>query len=282
MAERLRVLLAGAGYVGTALGLSLARADHTVFALSRNPDALPRELSPMRADLTDPETLTRLPEGLDFAVFSASAGESLDEAYVRVYVRGLSNLLEALAPQQSLRRVFFTSSTAVYAQDDGSWVDEQSPTEPTHFSGRRTLEAEQVAATSVVPTTVFRCSGIYGPGRSRLVASVRDGSARIPSNDHFTNRIHRDDLAGALRYFMERGIAEDRVLVSDDDPAPYSDVVSWLAERLGVPRPPVENTGKRSRGGNKRCRNGKLRALGYELRFPTFREGYSAQLASEH
>jgi nucleoside-diphosphate-sugar epimerase len=279
MTERLRVLLAGCGYVGTALGLELCRSGHEVFALSRHPQRLPADFNRIEADLRDPSTLTSLPASVDFAVFSASAGEASDEAYRKTYVEGLSNLLGALEHNPSLRRVFFTSSTAVYAQKDGEWVDEGSPTEPSHYSGRRTLQAEEVALNSPAPTTVLRCSGIYGPGRTRLVDALRAGTLRLPAEDHFTNRIHRDDIAFALLHLIENAIAADRVVLSDDDPAPYSEVVAWLAQRLGVPLPPVDpNAPTRLRGGNKRCNNQRLHALGYALRFPSYREGYAAQL----
>jgi nucleoside-diphosphate-sugar epimerase len=280
MTERLRVLLAGCGYVGTALGLSLAQAGHEVFALSRNPARLPSEFHRLRADLTDARTLEHLPAGLDFAVFSATPAEASDEAYQRTYVQGLSHLLQALADHAATRRVFFTSSTAVYAQNDGGWVDERSPTEPSHFTGRRTLEAELVAASGVVPATVLRCAGIYGPGRTRLVDSVREGTLRLPAEDHFTNRIHRDDVAGAVHYFIDHGTQADCVILSDDRPAPYSEVVTWLAQRLGVPVPKVDPAAPpRSRGGNKRCQNRKLHELGYALRYPSYEQGYGAMLS---
>lgn len=275
MALRLRVLIAGCGYVGTALGLALLRAGHEVFALSRNPDRLPSEFSRLHADLADPSTL-RLPPGLDFAMFSASADESSDDAYRRTYVNGLSNLLEALASSPTLKRLFFTSSTAVYAQSDGGWVDEASPTEPRHFSGKRTLEAEEVALGSALPATVLRCSGIYGPERTRLVEGVRTGALRIPPEDHFTNRIHRDDIVGAVMHLMQTNGDVDRLLLSDDDPAPYTEVIAYLARRLGVPLPAVDpEAPPRARGGNKRCRNQRLHELGYELRFPSYRDGYA-------
>src|SRR5262245_27488169 len=135
MMPNLSVLLAGTGYVGSALGRMLRAGGHEVWALCRDPSKASGDFRPFQADLTDASSLRSLPEGLQHVVFSASADESSDAAYERIYVKGLSNLLSVLEARNNAPRVFFTSSTAVYAQQDGSWVDEDSPTEPTHFSG---------------------------------------------------------------------------------------------------------------------------------------------------
>jgi nucleoside-diphosphate-sugar epimerase len=106
---------------------------------------LPSGIQALPADLTRPETLRASPAGLDFVFYTAAADGSNDEAYRAAYVQGLRNLLEALQVQnQRPHRVCFTSSTAVYAQSSGEWVDEGSPTEPVHFSGRRLREAERL------------------------------------------------------------------------------------------------------------------------------------------
>jgi nucleoside-diphosphate-sugar epimerase len=239
---------------------------------------LPPAFHKVAADLTSARDLAALPRDIEYVVYGASAGEGTDAAYERAYVTGLRNLLGAL-PSGSLRRVFFTSSTAVYAQADGSWVDESSETAPTHFSGIRTLEAERLLLAGSAPATILRCAGIYGPGRTRLIESVRNGTASV--SDRFTNRIHRDDIAGAIVHLIDEDIAEDLIILSDDEPASQRDVTFFLAERLGL-RPPAANPPEASgRGGHKRCRNAKLKATGYQLQYPTYREGYSAMLASE-
>jgi nucleoside-diphosphate-sugar epimerase len=136
-----RVLIAGCGYVGTALGLELARSGHVVYGLRRDPSALPAPLQPLKADLRDRgELATLLPEELHGVIYCAGPTESTDQAYADTYVRGLTHVLEALEQRQApVKRVVLTTSTAVYGQQDGGWVDEASPTEPTHFSGRRLL-----------------------------------------------------------------------------------------------------------------------------------------------
>ena len=111
-----RVLIAGCGYVGTELGLRLAARGDEVWALRRDPSALPAVFHQVAADLTEPAELASLPPSLDHVVYTASAGEASDAAYQRAYVVGLSNLLRAVEGR-GVRRVFFTSSTAVYAAD---------------------------------------------------------------------------------------------------------------------------------------------------------------------
>ena len=134
------ILIAGCGYVGTALGLRLAAAGHCLGHTAVG-GGLPSGIRHLAADLTAPETLQELPPALDVVFYTAAPNGSDEAAYRAIYVDGLRYVLEALIRQhQSPRRVLLTSSTAVYAQSAGEWVDETSPTEPQHFSGRRVLE----------------------------------------------------------------------------------------------------------------------------------------------
>ncbi|MBI4382346.1 MAG: SDR family oxidoreductase [candidate division NC10 bacterium] len=278
------VLIAGCGYVGTALGTRLASEGHVVWGLRRRPDALPPNIGPLVADLTVPETLQALPPGLDVVFYTAAADAPDDEAYRAAYVEGLHNLLRALDHQrQVLRRVFFTSSTGVYAQASGAWVDETSPTEPPEFSGIRVFEGERLLLGSRFPGTVLRLGGIYGPGRTRLIDRVRRGLAVCPEGPPlYTNRIHRDDCAGALHHLMNVDQPDQIYLGVDHEPAEQCEVLRWLAARLGVSLPGVEppsGSEVRRHQSNKRCSNAKLIASGYTFRYPSFRDGYSALLA---
>lgn len=271
-----RVLIAGCGYVGTALGLRLIEQGDEVWALRRDPTGLPGSFNKVAADLAQRPELSNLPSQLDHVVYTASAGESSDAAYERAYVTGLGNLLSAVEGR-GVRRVFFTSSTAVYAQTGGVWVDEESETAPVHFSGRRTLEAEALLRAWGAPSTVLRCAGIYGPGRNRLIDAVRQGTASM--SERYTNRIHRDDIAGAVIHLMASDTAPETLILCDDEPARQREVTTFLAERLGVALPAAAAAEAPARGGDKRCKNTQLRATGYELAYPTYRDGYAAMLA---
>ncbi len=273
-----RVLIAGCGFVGTRLAQELAAAGHEVWGLARSRPELPPGCHWIAADLTVADTLSQLPT-VDYVVFCASAGESSDARYRAVYVDGLTNLVAAYRTRAP-RRLAFVSSTAVYHQSDGSWVNEDSPTEPTHFSGRRTLEAEAVVHAAPFSGVVLRCAGIYGPGRTRLIDSVRNGTARWTEGPpRFTNRIHRDDVAGALSHLLFHPDPSPTYVGVDEAPTPEREVFAFLAGRLGLPEPA---TGPAEAGhrlaGNKRCDGSKLRASGYPFRFPSFREGYAAML----
>lgn len=190
----------------------------------------------------------------------------------------LGHLRDAGAP---LRRLVYVSSTAVYAQDDGSWVDETSPTTPSHFSGQRLREGEDLALAAGVSAAVLRLAGIYGPGRSRLIDEVRSGAAVVGDGPPmWTNRIHRDDCAGAIAHLLALPAPAPIWLGVDHEPADRGLVLDWLADRLGVPRPRRVPGATRGRGGNKRCDGGRLRAAGYVFRYPTFRDGYTAMLTT--
>lgn len=279
-----QVLIAGCGYVGTALGELLSAEGHTVWGLRRNAQRLPPSIHQFAADLAEPETLAALPQNLDFVFYTAAAARTGDEAYRLAYVRGVRNLLAALRAQgQSPQRIFFTSSTSVYAQSSGEWVDEASPAEPAHFSGSRVLEGEGVLLNSSCPVTILRLGGIYGPGRARLIESVRQGTATCKDGPPvYSNRIHLDDCAGALRYLMGLKAPGSIYLGVDNEPADQCAVLRWLAAKLGVALPRLERSEEdlesRFFRSNKRCNNARLVASGYVFRYPTFREGFAALL----
>ncbi len=278
-----RVLIAGCGDVGSALGLLLAADGHEVFGLRRRPGSLPVPIHALAGDLDDPGTLA-IPPGVELVAYTAAADRFDDAAYRRAYVDGVTNVIRALRDGGApVRRLLFTSSTAVYAQTDGGWVDERSPADPTGFSGRRLLEGERLVATSRLPSVVLRLAGIYGPGRTRLVDRVRRGLATCTEGPpRWTNRIHRDDCAGAARHLLAVAGPHPLWLGVDDEPADECVVLDWLAARLGAPPPrrvpPDSNTPRRPQT-NKRCSNRALVASGYTLRYPTFREGYAELLA---
>jgi nucleoside-diphosphate-sugar epimerase len=278
------VLIAGCGDVGSALGLLLAADGHEVFGLRRRPEHLPAPIRPVAGDLGDAATLAAIPPDVELVAYTAAADGFDDGAYRRAYVDGVANLLAALrAAAAPVRRLLFTSSTAVYAQTDGGWVDETSATEPGGFSGRRVLEGERLVTGSGLHGIVLRLAGIYGPGRTRLIDRVRDGLATCSDGPpRWTNRIHRDDCAGAARHLLTLADPGPVWLGVDDEPADECAVLDWLAARLGAPPPrrvPSDPAGARRPQSNKRCSNRALVASGYVLRYPTFRDGYGAMVA---
>jgi nucleoside-diphosphate-sugar epimerase len=157
-------------------------------------------------------------------------------------------------------------------------VDEDSPVVDSG-KGAILLEAERLAL-ALPGGLVARLAGIYGPGRERLIRMVRDGTARCSLPSPIGNRIHRDDAAGMLLHLLRLPRPHRCYIGVDDDPAPLSEVYTWIARRLGVPAPPASTEpDPRGRGAFKRCLNARLRASGYSFLFPSYREGYGALLA---
>lgn len=273
-----RILIAGCGYVGCALGRYLAQSGRAVWGLRRSVTGLPESIRPVAADLCEPESLKRLPEDLTGVFYTAGAAEFRDDAYRAAYVTGLANLLDALRNQrQKPSRIIFTSSTGVYEQSDGEWVDESSPTEPSSFSGQRVLEGERLLEASDFPSVILRLGGIYGPGRTRLIDRVRSGEARRERNGpRYLNLIHLADIVGALAHLMMLPDPGRVYIGVDSEPQVWNDLVDYLAKQLDVPPPPFSDD-HQTRGRpfrNRRCSNARLRETGYVFRYPSARQGY--------
>jgi nucleoside-diphosphate-sugar epimerase len=279
-----RVLIAGCGYVGSALGMRLANEGHVVWGLRRRSELLPPMTHPLKGDLFAAESLNVTPAALDFVFYTAAAERADDASYRLAYGTGIENLLNHLVETgQSPKRIFFTSSTAVYAQTAGEWVDETSETSPREFFGQRLLKGERLLSSGPFPATVVRMAGIYGPGRTRLIEQALRGEWVLhPGQPRYSNRIHRDDCAGVLRHLMLLSAPASLYLGSDNEPSDQSEVLRWLAKRLDNV-PSAEHARATVMPGrsqsNKRCRNLRLRQSGYSFLFPSFREGYESILA---
>lgn len=272
-----RILIAGCGYVGAALAERLCVDGNAVWGLRREAGLVPACAEPISGDVCDPKTLSHLPYELDAVVYAVAAGEYSEARYRAVYVDGPRNLLDALAKcSPKLSRFVLVSSTGVYAQDNGEWVDEESPAEQTHFSGAALLEGERLIQAAGVPATVVRFGGIYGPGRTRLIDSVRAGTATVPAEPNYINLVHRDDCAGILRHVLTMRNPAALYLGVDCKPVDRRELLSWIALRTGAPAPRVDDSAcsARSLRGNKRCSNRRIRAAGYRFKYATYRDGY--------
>ena len=285
MAMSPSLLIAGCGDVGGRLASRLISQGWQVHGLRRSISALPQGVLPVAGDLAQSQCPADWPEGpLDYLVYCAAANESTEAGYRAAYIEGLRHVLGWLREHgQMPRRVLFVSSTSVYGQQGGEWVDESSPVEPEGYSGRILLEAEQLLLTSEWPASVVRLSGIYGPGRAWLLNQVRQGYRVATEPPLYGNRIHADDAAGLLAFVLQadqRGQALEPLYIGVDDcPAPLHEVVAWLRDYLGVTDWSAETSIRRA--GSKRCRNSRARALGWVPHYADYRQGYAAILATD-
>ena len=271
----MRVLIAGCGDVGNVLAVSLLEDGHTVYGLKRDTFTLPAGIQPVQADLLNPATLTDLPEDIDSLVFMPTPARRDQAAYEAIFIRGWKNLWAAL--KQEPDRVQLVSSTAVYGEAGGGMVDEETKPEPAGFNGKVLLEMEQTAAGCTENLVIVRISGIYGPGRERLIRlAVSDGLEVQQIPPFYTNRIHRDDAAAALKHLLEIENPEALYLATDDLSAPKYEVIEWLAAIQGAVSPTGIVDEDASRG--KRVSNRRLRESGFRLSYPDFKAGYSAVL----
>jgi nucleoside-diphosphate-sugar epimerase len=282
----MRALIIGCGYVGHALGTELVRLGHEVFGLRRSIAGELDGIHPLAGDVSDLAALGRLPLPFDWVVNTVSSSRGGAEDYRRVYLQGTENIIRWLSPAPP-RKFVYTSSTGVYAQDDGSAVDETSPAGGAAETGRILAEAERrlfVAVTAVgFPAVVLRVAGIYGPGRGRLVRQYLSGEAVMAGRgERWINMIHRDDVAGCVISALEKGLPGEVYNAVDDEPVRQIDFFRWLSEALGGDMPPFADPappgGKRG-ATSKRVLNLKIKAaLGYRFRHPTFREGYAEEI----
>lgn len=287
----MRVLIIGCGYVGLPLGAELVRLGHEVFGLTRSGGtgaALQAAgLRPLAADITHRRELDGLPLPIDWVVNTVASNRGGPEEYRQVYVEGMRHILHWLEASPP-KKLVYTSSTSVYGQTDGSLVKESSPTEPKGELGQVLVAAEQLlleaARAKRVPAVILRASGIYGPGRGHLFLQYLKDQARIPGRgERLVNMIHRDDLAGCILAALKSGRPGEVYNATDDEPVPQIHFFRWLSETLGKNMPPFvreEEAGPRKRAvTHKKVSNRKLRMeLGCALRYPTFRQGYTAEI----
>lgn len=279
------VLIAGCGDVGSRLALQLLPLGWTVHGLRRNVSKLPAGVAGVAGDLFAAPIPSGWPAAaIDYLVYCATPSQRDEPGYREAYVEGLRRVLGWMkARGQQPKRIIFVSSSSVYGQQNGEWVDETSPTDVDAFSGKIMLQAEDVARQSGLPATIVRLTGIYGPGRNDLANRVRQGYSVASEPPLYGNRIHSEDAAGLLAYLLKADadgrVLQDCYLGVDDDPAPLADVVDWMRRYMGV----TEWTESASlrRSGSKRCSNARARALGWAPQFATYREGYEALLGPQ-
>ncbi|QSG07294.1 SDR family oxidoreductase [Halapricum desulfuricans] len=287
-----RVAVLGCGYVGCELARQL-RPAHEVVGVRRSEAGLrtveETGATAVKADVTEAETLAAVPDA-DWVVFAASSGGRDAEAARETYVEGLRTTIDHFCGRETVPdRIVYTSSTGVYGDHGGDWVDEDTPIDPETERGQVLAEAEAIARQRPIDDTdgtVARFAGLYGPDRYRL-----DRYLEGPVTEGHLNMVHRDDAAGAVRFLLAGDHARREVVnVVDDEPVEKWAFADWLAAQCGEPEPAKQTVSDRLDdpelsdaarnwiGADKRVSNEKLRGLGYEFAYPTYREGYRAAI----
>ena len=267
------MVIAGCGFLGEAAAFLFADSGARVLGLCATKETSARLAGgPFEVRATDiTGSLSDIPpqwKTPDLLIHCASSGRGGVADYRAVYRDGLSNLLEFFAP----RRVIFTGSTSVYAQENGEWVDEKSPATPSLETGRILLEAEELALSA--GGVVARLAGIYGPGRSVYLRKFLEGSAVLEAGGfRWINQIHRDDAARALIFLANPAVRPGVYNVCDGSPVTQRDIYGWVADFLDRPPPPEGPRPSPCKRGwtSKRVRNAKLRSKGWSPLFASFR-----------
>jgi nucleoside-diphosphate-sugar epimerase len=282
-------LIIGCGYLGQRLGALLIREGGRVFGTvrssSRAAELAAIGIEPVIADVLQPDSWRILPP-VNRVFYCVGFDRSAGAAMRAVYVDGLHNVLEHLPP--STERIVYASSTGVYGQTTGEWVDEDSPTAPLHESGRVCLEAEgRICAWAQAHSrtaVILRFAGLYGPGRIVRRTMLERGEPIPGDPDKFLNLVHIEDAAQASAAALGATEPASIYLVADDRPVTRREYYSLAARILGAPEPRFEppDPGRRETARdatNKRVSNDRMkRGLGIALLYPDIRTGLPAAL----
>lgn len=293
------LLVFGSGYLGRYIGMAARSLGWRVMGLTRNP----RQAESLRnegweqvvvADLDGTDWWPQFDGHPDFVVNTVSSAGGGLEGYVRSYVRGNASIMgwAQRHPQRShLARATFvyTSSTGVYPEAGGNWVDEEQTEESPVGRAQILLEAERLvrdqANVSFRRWFILRLAGLYGPGRAFLIRQLREGGGRIAGRgEHFLNLVRVEDAAQAVVAALAAGDELENRIWNVADGAPFlkREIVSWLGEKMGYAPPFLDGlTTDGSWRGSKNRRvaaDAIRRDLGWNPRFPDFREGLGGLL----
>ena len=278
-----KVLIIGCGDLGTEIAVRLQKQGYEIIGVRVSDKALPDGMQTLQADVTQPETLTKLvqiqPDYLIYCVAGSSQNAAqVDESYRLHYVAGLRHALATQQTNAQLKHVFFVSSTRVYGQKTDGILDELTPAIPCDVAGEHLLEAERLLKDLHCSATALRLSGIYGPGRTRMLNLALQPDL-WPQQNSWTNRIHRDDAAEFTVFLInqrqqQKSIA-DCYIVTDSHPTTQYETLSWIARQnnrmADVLTPPI--------AGGKRLSNKLMLQSGFNLKYPNYQVGYSQLLS---
>ena len=278
MDNKLRVALIGCGDIGQRLSQELSSQRYTFLGLRRTlPEVADAAIDWVQADYLKPETLSVLKEYRpDYILITLKPTEYTELGYQQGYEQGARNIAAALHGL-SPKRIFYVSSTRVYAETAGAWVTEDSPLAQQGFAALSLIAAEQTMVTTGLPLTIVRFAGIYDGRAQFYLKRLKQGLWSAPQPEVFTNRIHRDDCAGFLAHLISLS-ENDEILApvyngSDGAPSTRYEIERHLAGRDGM-KPPETLLPNSASEQHKRIDNRLLIASGYHLKFPSYLDGY--------
>jgi nucleoside-diphosphate-sugar epimerase len=274
-----RVLIVGCGYVGEAAANQFHAHGWEVEGWTGSAESAgklsERPYCVRAVDVGNSQAVEDAAGDFDVVIHCVSSRGGDEDQYRRLYLGGATNLRAAF-PEATL---FFTSSTSVYAQTDGSVVDETSAAEPRHPKGKILRETEDLVRAA--GGIVLRVAGIHGPGRSAIVTKFLRGETTAGAPSRFINQIHRDDIVAAILLLAQRReeCRGEIFNVVGDQPIKTTEAYEWLAPRLRKPVPVAKESAPGKRGeSNKQVSNHKLRALGWTPRYPTLEVAMSESI----
>ena len=273
-----KVLIVGCGDLGGVVAAQLVGLGFETIGVRRSANAI-QGVTIIQADVTESASLAKLKQiQPDILIYCVAANGQSDEQYKAHYVDGLRNVLATQSENPKLKHAFFVSSTRVYGQKTEQLLDESIAAIPADFGGERLLEAENLLYALPCNSAILRLSGIYGPGRLRMINLAKSPES-WPAQNSWTNRIHRDDAAAFMVFLIQQVFAGKTIqacyIVTDSRPATQFEVLSWIADKLhintsGNTQVPVE--------GGKRLSNQAMLSTGFKLQYPDYQAGYGALL----
>lgn len=284
------VLIVGCGDLGNRTSVPLLENNWRVTGVRRTLEKLAPGIAGVQADYTQAGSLD-FAEGLapEFVLATFNPFDRSEAGYIKGFTVAMENLLQGLGKHRP-RHIIMSSSTRVFAEREGGWVDENSSLSKQDPWAQAIIAAERMLLDSEHCASVVRFAGIYGIPGGRLLSRIRRGELCPREPLSYTNRIHREDCGGFLSHLFlaaQQGeVPEPLYIGVDDCPAPRYEVESWIAQKMGMGLARAADSvsdlpTQHNRAGHRRCRNNALTASGYVLRYPSYKEGYGA-LLEEH
>lgn len=271
------LLIIGCGDLGTRLGIKMNHLGYKVYGGRRDISQLPQEIERIKLNLYQNNVPQQWPQhALDYVVFCVAPNRQEYNQYNDLYYKGLENTLNWLNQSQQTPQLLIVSSTAVYAQNDGQWLDENSIAEPTSVQGKTMLAMEQLALQSNLPSSCIRLAGIYGPNRTYLINQAKQGVHYPDQPPLYANRIHIDDATNLIQqliqYHRTGHPLHNYYIGVDNFPSPIQETLAWLRQQLNTTE--LTNEYAVRQVGSKRLSNKLAKTIGWQPDYSSYKEGY--------